>query len=259
MRRSAMLVRSLSVLCAISGPALAEVTVSLSNDPKSGFAADLRRLMAEEHAALDATVPAVARDPGAFAPGQSPRPVRRASLPVDDPEWLAGLPPARGGPQWHCLAEALYFEARGETLRGQFAVAEVILNRVSSPRYPDTVCGVVQDGQSRRGGCQFSYACDGRPEVVTEPLAWERAGKVAQLVLAGNTTRLTDGATHFHTVRVRPNWSQVYPRTAQIGTHVFYRQPGAAPGFGARLTETVPKAARRIARLRAGEGFELGL
>ncbi|CUH76572.1 cell wall hydrolase [Tropicibacter naphthalenivorans] len=139
-------------------------------------------------------------------------------------DWLNAQPSAKGGAEWRCLAEALYFEARGETVKGQFAVAEVILNRVDSGRFPDSVCGVINQGTGRKFACQFTYTCDGRPEHITETASWERVGKVARAVLNGRAPRvLTQGATHYHTTAVRPKWSKKYTKTTKIGVHVFYR------------------------------------
>lgn len=140
-------------------------------------------------------------------------------------EFLANLPAAKGGAEWRCLAEALYFEARGETVKGQFAVAEVILNRVDSPRYPNSICGVINQGTGRKFACQFTYTCDGQKEVVHEPRAFERVGKVAKLMVNGAPRPLTKGATHYHTKAVAPKWSRKFPRTATIGVHHFYRHP----------------------------------
>lgn len=137
--------------------------------------------------------------------------------------WLAGQPKPEGDANWRCLSEALYFEARGETVKGQFAVAEVILNRVASKRFPDTVCGVINQGTGKRFQCQFTYTCDGHKEVIHEPAAYQRVAKVARAILDGKAPKITDGATHYHTTAVRPNWSRVYKRTARIGVHVFYR------------------------------------
>lgn len=139
-------------------------------------------------------------------------------------ERMDHLPPATGDAEWACLTEALYFEARGENLKGQMAVAEVILNRVESSRYPDTVCGVISQGSSRRNACQFSFKCDGLPERFAEPKAYERVGKVARVMLDGHKRTLTDGATHYHTTQVQPGWSRRLTRTAQFGVHVFYRR-----------------------------------
>jgi hypothetical protein len=154
---------------------------------------------------------------------------RRAELPEGrisyDRAWIDRLPRAGGGPAWQCLTEALYFEARGESVRGQFAVAEVILNRVDSHAYPDTVCAVVNQGTGRRYQCQFTYTCDGHAERVHERGAWTRAGKIARLMLDDGPRALTHGATHYHTKAVSPRWSRAYPRTATIGVHHFYRSP----------------------------------
>ncbi|WP_428925934.1 cell wall hydrolase [Marinibacterium sp. SX1] len=137
--------------------------------------------------------------------------------------WVDALPEASGGKDWACLSEALYFEARGETVKGQFAVAEVILNRVASGRFPNSVCGVIHQGTGKRYQCQFTYTCDGRAEHIAEPAAYDRVAKVARLILDGDTKPLTDGATHYHTTNVNPRWSRIYKKTAQIGVHLFYR------------------------------------
>ncbi|MGR3502804.1 cell wall hydrolase [Pseudaestuariivita sp.] len=139
-------------------------------------------------------------------------------------DWLAAQPRATGGAEWKCLTEALYFEARGETLKGQFAVAEVIANRVDSGRFPDSFCGVINQGTGRKYACQFTYTCDGLPETIAEPRAYQRVGKVARAILDGARRPLTEGATFYHTTAVRPSWSRVFDRTTRIGVHVFYRR-----------------------------------
>lgn len=144
---------------------------------------------------------------------------------IYDRSFLSVQPSASGGAQWECLAEALYFEARGESVRGIFAVGEVILNRVDSQLFPDTLCTVINQGTGRKYACQFTYTCDGLAETIAEPRAWERVGKVARLLIDGTNRDLTGGATHYHTKAVNPNWARVYPRTATIGSHHFYRKP----------------------------------
>lgn len=139
-------------------------------------------------------------------------------------EWLMARPDPTGDAQWECLTQAIYFEARGESLEGQIAVAEVILNRADSPLYPRTVCGVVK--QRGGGGCQFSYVCRGTTKM-REKTARDLAGRIARAMLDGAPRVLTDGATHFHTKGVRPSWSKRFAKTAAIGSHLFYRQPGA--------------------------------
>ena len=113
-----------------------------------------------------------------------------------------------------CLAEALYFEARGEGSEGQRAVAEVILNRVDHPRFPKTVCGVV----NQRG--QFTYNKNGR---IREKGTYARVHKIAQAALSGAPRTLTNGATYFHTRAVKPSWTRRFERTTRIGAHIFYR------------------------------------
>jgi cell wall hydrolase len=141
--------------------------------------------------------------------------------------WVDAQPVAGGDAQWGCLSEALYFEARGETVKGQFAVAEVIMNRVKSSRFPDNVCSVIKQGtgSGRKFQCQFSYNCNGRKNVIYEKEAYARVSKVARAVLDGveGVGNLTDGATHYHTTAVRPAWARTYTKTVQIGVHVFYR------------------------------------
>jgi hypothetical protein len=138
-----------------------------------------------------------------------------------DAAFLADLPAATGDAEWECLARAIYFEARGETIKGQFAVAEVILNRVKSSLYPSTICRVVH--QAGGGSCQFSFTCDGHSDKIRERDAYTTAGKIARLMLDGAPRALTQGATHFHTRNVRPGWAHRMPRTAMIGQHLFYR------------------------------------
>lgn len=138
-------------------------------------------------------------------------------------DWLMSQPRATGGSQWQCLSEALYFEARGETIKGQFAVAEVILNRVDSKKFPGSVCNVVNQGTGRKHACQFSYTCDGHPEHIGDQAAWDRVSRVAKLMLDGGSRPLTKGATYYHTTAVSPKWSRQFDKTAKIGVHQFYK------------------------------------
>ncbi len=138
-------------------------------------------------------------------------------------KWIDTQPAATGGSEFECLAQALYFEARGETVKGQFAVAEVILNRVKNTQFPNTVCGVIHQGTGRPYQCQFTYTCDGYKEVIREQNAYERVSKVARLSLDGPSTNLTQGATYYHTTAVNPRWARSFARTARFGVHLFYR------------------------------------
>jgi len=124
-----------------------------------------------------------------------------------------------------CLAEAVYYEARSESTKGQVAVAEVVLNRVRSPHFPKTVCGVVFQGQYRDTGCQFTFTCDGSKRHVPRGEAWDRARAVALHVAMGFARPVTNKATHYHTDYVQPYWSAGLVETAEIGTHIFYRFP----------------------------------
>lgn len=135
---------------------------------------------------------------------------------------LDTMPAASGDRQWQCLTEAMYFESRSETLEGQFAVGEVILNRVDSRRFPNSVCGVVTQGAHRLHACQFSYNCDGKAEHFSEPRALARSGKLAKMLIEGRARVLTGGATYYHTTAVNPSWASSFTQTAQIGEHLFY-------------------------------------
>lgn len=139
-------------------------------------------------------------------------------------DYIAALPEPRGNKALNCLAEALYFEARGETVKGQFAVAEVIMNRVESKRFPDTVCGVIHQGTGRKFACQFTYTCDGRAEVIHNKKVHTHLKKIAKIVMEADERPLTQGATFYHTKAVRPSWSRKFHRTTVIGSHLFYRR-----------------------------------
>lgn len=123
-----------------------------------------------------------------------------------------------------CLADAIYFEARGEPVRGQIAVAQVVMNRVFSGYYPNTVCGVVYQNASRHLACQFTFACDGIPDRVNEPAAWERAKHIARETLDGKYWLNDVGkATHYHAYWVHPWWVHEMHKLDRIGVHTFYR------------------------------------
>ncbi len=191
--------------------AAAEVVISSSNAPD--------RLLSTNELAGDAARDA-AGTPAVDLAEVHPKP--RSAIRYDR-AWLEDQPEAKGDAEWQCLSEALYFEARGESVRGLFAVAEVILNRRDSKTFPDTVCGVVGQGTGKRYQCQFSYNCDGAAETIGNPRAFRKVGKVARLMLDGAPRRLTDGATHYHTKAVEPAWSRTFARTSTIGMHYFYR------------------------------------
>lgn len=122
-----------------------------------------------------------------------------------------------------CLAEAVYYEARSETKAGQKAVAEVVLNRVKSKHYPNTVCGVVYQGAERSTGCQFTFTCDGSTAREPKGKLWTQSQHVATLALTGAMTPLTENSTHYHTTQVNPHWAPNMRPTRLIGSHQFYR------------------------------------
>ncbi|KPP82514.1 MAG: Cell wall hydrolyses involved in spore germination [Oceanicaulis sp. HLUCCA04] len=130
--------------------------------------------------------------------------------------------------QQNCLAEAVYYEARGENLSGQMAVAEVVLNRVRHRAYPDDICGVVYQGSERATGCQFSFACDGSTGRAPRGRAWRQSQLVAKHAMLGFAPQVTRSATHFHTASVNPRWSSSLVQTRRIGYHIFYRIPNRA-------------------------------
>ena len=127
-----------------------------------------------------------------------------------------------------CLSEAIYYEARSETEEGQRAVAQVVLNRVRHPAYPASVCGVVYQGPQRAGGgCQFTFTCDGSLALRPAGFAWARARRIAADALAGQVHAGVGHATHYHTHEVLPDWAYRLAKVAVIGSHNFYRMPGA--------------------------------
>ncbi|MEM9318536.1 MAG: cell wall hydrolase [Pseudomonadota bacterium] len=202
-------------------PGLAQVTASSTTDPTGGIDLRLSGLMGAEHSATQS----LSYDQLQLL-GSAFVPTRGAEVPtLPRAADLDARAPATGGEEWACLTQALYFEARGESVAGQVAVAEVILNRVDDLRYPATLCGVVNEGTGRRYACQFTYTCDGRAEIVDDSLLWDRMGQIARMMIDGYPRSLTNGATHYHANWVNPRWASMFPQTAEIGVHLFYRRP----------------------------------
>ncbi|OYX55525.1 MAG: cell wall hydrolase [Brevundimonas subvibrioides] len=127
-----------------------------------------------------------------------------------------------------CLTQGVYYEAALESTEGQEAVAQVILNRVRDPNYPNTVCGVVFEGAERTTGCQFSFTCDGALSQAPVGWAWNRARTVAERALSGYVAIKVGTATHYHADYVHPWWSPTLAKITQIGAHIFYRWKGLA-------------------------------
>ena len=124
-----------------------------------------------------------------------------------------------------CLAKAIYFEARGEPAAGQMAVGQVILNRTAHEDYPSTICGVVYQNASRRNACQFSFACDGRPETITNRDAYAEIEQRAKDLLScpPSCGGIAADSTHYHASYVSPTWSRKLTVLGRIGEHIFYR------------------------------------
>ena len=155
------------------------------------------------------------------------RPVAPFYLPVGAPEYSRAL---------RCLTQAVYYEAALEPTEGQQAVAQVVLNRVRDPNYPNSVCGVVYEGAERVTGCQFSFTCDGSLARAPVAWAWKRAELVARAALNGFVAARVGTATHYHADYVLPYWSPTLGKITQIGAHIFYRWRGA-PGETAAFTD----------------------
>ncbi|CAN7586940.1 cell wall hydrolase [Rhizobium sp. LjRoot30] len=159
------------------------------------------------------------QDTGRFVPQIGP----------EDHAWAASVLPASvfSAEEQQCLASGIYFEARGESVKGQAAVAQVILNRVRNPSYPKTICGVVYQNEDWRNRCQFSFACDRIKDRVNSQYHWKIARDVGMAVTAGKIWLPEVGsATHYHAIYVWPRWARSMKKVGRIGLHVFYRTYG---------------------------------
>lgn len=151
-----------------------------------------------------------------------------STLPVEAarPFLMPTLSLTQAGNAQRCLTQAIYYEAATESDAGKAAVAQVILNRMRHPAYPNTVCGVIYQGSSRPG-CQFSFACDGSMRRPPVPALWRRSAEIARAALAGHVETSVGMATHYHADYVLPRWAPKLTKIEQIGAHIFYRWPGA--------------------------------
>jgi spore germination cell wall hydrolase CwlJ-like protein len=153
-----------------------------------------------------------------------------------------------------CLSQAVYYEAAREPLKGQQAVAQVVLNRVRHPAYPKSVCGVVYQGSALPTGCQFTFTCDGSLRWRPEPALWRRAQEVARRALGGFVDKEVGSATHYHAAYVAPYWAPTLVKMSQVGQHIFYRWTGTwgePPAFTGRYAGG--EAVLTPAVLRGGE------
>lgn len=131
----------------------------------------------------------------------------------------------------HCLAQNIYFEARNEPLEGKLAVAHVVMNRVASRHYPETVCGVIHDGKEQGlHKCQFSWYCDGKADEMNDARAWEESLHLAGQVFWGSVSDNSGGALWYHADYVKPHWRTAFARGPKYGRHIFYsREAKLAP------------------------------
>jgi spore germination cell wall hydrolase CwlJ-like protein len=146
-----------------------------------------------------------------------------------------------------CLTSAIYYEAASEAIEGQRAVAQVVLNRLRHPAYPNTVCGVVFQGAERATGCQFTFTCDGALARTPHAGLWRQARQIAEAALAGAVYKPVGWATHYHTNWVVPYWSSSLVKAAIVGTHIFYRWTGGwgtGPAFRTRYAGVEPTMAK---------------
>lgn len=159
-----------------------------------------------------------------FIPDLDPEPASGPGLPASLASWNDPKLLSTGE---RCMAQAIYFEARGEPFEGQLAVAQVILNRVRDERYPNEICAVVFENETWRHRCQFSFACDGRSDRPKDFSAWVSAIKTARMVGTGHLRDVTYASTHYHAEYVEPEWAARFLRTVKIGRHYFYRNETA--------------------------------
>ena len=147
-----------------------------------------------------------------------------------------------------CLADAVYFEARGEPVRGQMAVAQVVMNRVFSGRYPNNVCGVVYQNANRHLACQFTFACEGKNlSRIDEPEMWAQAKRIAKDTLDGKIWLAEVGhATHYHAYWVHPSWVHEMARVYKLGVHTFYRPRAWGDGSDDPIWGSVPNAGKPV-------------
>ncbi len=181
-----------------------------------------------------------------------------------------GLAPVRAQ---ECLAQAVWYEAASESEAGQRAVAQVVLNRVAHPAWPDSVCGVVYQGSDRSTGCQFTFTCDGSLARRPGGASWAQAQRIAADALSGNVYAPVGLATHYHTLWVNPYWAPTLDHIGSIGAHRFYRTRGASgqaaaftnsyagfePAVSGRTTPLpfTPPAASAAASARPAIAYEL--
>jgi spore germination cell wall hydrolase CwlJ-like protein len=151
-------------------------------------------------------------------------PLNPSDLTEYNKAWVASLPEPTLAEQAKCLAQALYFEARGEPVLGQLAVGDVILNRKASKKFPGSICDVVDQGM-QKGKCQFSFRCSKKKNTVANQDAFKRAAKLARFLLTKERLKFAGGAAYFHTTTIHPSWAKRMVETVRVGNHVFLADP----------------------------------
>ena len=223
--------RSVALSTARGAAPAVQPAVRLQARADAMTATQIRQISAESAEAINASVPVV------NGPNPAATPFSTASFSAADR--------ARS---LDCLAAAIYYESANEPLDGQRAVAQVVLNRVRHPAYPNTVCGVVFEGARRSTGCQFSFTCDGALRRAPVPVLWERARSVAAQALNGYVYAPVGLALNYHANYVVPYWSSSLVKNANVGLHIFYRWRGmmGRPGaFSDRYVGAEPAIAWR--------------
>jgi spore germination cell wall hydrolase CwlJ-like protein len=209
-----------------------------------------------EIAAFTAPVPQAAVSDAALA--NAAIPVSSGSLQTANAYVFTGRTPLDQMRSADCLAQAIYYEARSQSEEGQRAVAQVVLNRVRHPAWPNSVCGVVYQGAMRPGGgCQFTFTCDGSLATRPSGANWAQAQRLAVEALAGRTFAPVGLSTFYHANYVFPAWAPRLVKTAQIGAHIFYQLPGLAGAPGAFSnayagTEPFPRPTMTLVNSRGG-------
>jgi len=227
-----------------------------------------------------ASTPAAAETPSVIADPFAPKALRPLS-PIEAEKWNSDVPlshakVAAASPfavgsanatsmsrSLQCMTQAIYYEAANEPTDGQRAVAQVVLNRMRSPAYPHSVCGVVYQGSERSTGCQFTFTCDGSLSRVPSAAGWARASAVAAAALSGYVYAPIGWATNYHADYVVPYWAQSLEKIATIGRHIFYRwggNAGTGSAFTSRYAGAEPDVTMRASLAAAGaEGVLPGL
>jgi spore germination cell wall hydrolase CwlJ-like protein len=217
--------RETTAVAVLGGALLALAGVSGATPTLPSFGADSA---VEPAAALPKPLPTDVRDlpPETALSVNSRIPVASGPNPAASPFALANASGDARARALECLTSAIYYEAGQESSEGQRAVAQVVLNRVRHPAFPNSVCGVVYEGSTRTTGCQFTFTCDGSMARAPVPALWNRARLVAGQMLAGAVYAPAGHATHYHANYVVPYWASSLVKTTIEGAHIFYRWPG---------------------------------